>query len=79
MAEKKSKAKKGFWGSIKAFFGRIVKFFRDTKSELKKITWPGKKQIINNTMLVLVVVLLSAALIYLLDLGFGSLLKWIVQ
>ena len=27
----------------------VVKFFRDLKGEFKKIVWPSKKQIFNNT------------------------------
>ncbi len=38
------------------FFGRIKKFFSDQRSEMKKIVWPSKKQLINNTIVVLVAV-----------------------
>ena len=70
MAEKTEK-KKGFFAGIKRFFKNIVKFFRDTKSEMKKVVRPNKKQIINNTLVVLVVVLLSAVVIFILDAVFG--------
>lgn len=49
----------------------IAKFFRDTRSEMKKVVWPNKKQVINNTVVVLVVVLLSAVVIFILDAVFG--------
>ena len=29
----------------KPFFARMAKYFRDTKSELKKVTWPTAKQL----------------------------------
>ena len=51
MADKKEKA--GFFGSIKNFFKGIVKRFKDIKSEMKKIVWPTKSQVINNTLLLL--------------------------
>lgn len=79
MADKNVKAKKGFVGTIKAFFGRIGKFFRDTRSEVKKISWPSKKQIINNTIVVLVVVLVAAVAIFLLDTVFAALLSLLVK
>ena len=70
MAEKTEK-KKGFFAGIKRFFKNIAKFFRDTRSEMKKVVWPNKKQVINNTVVVLVVVLLSAVVIFILDSVFG--------
>ena len=39
-----------------SFFARIGKFFRDQKSEVKKIVWPSKKQVLNNTAIVLAAV-----------------------
>ncbi len=59
-------------GKIKAFFGGIAKYFRDTKSEMKKVSWPSKKQIINNTVVVCVVVLIAAVVILALDALFGA-------
>ncbi|MBQ8646683.1 MAG: preprotein translocase subunit SecE [Oscillospiraceae bacterium] len=59
-------------GKIKAFFGGIAKYFRDTKSEMKKVSWPSKKQVINNTIVVCVVVLISAVAILALDALFGA-------
>lgn len=47
-ADKKAKANDGkkkvpFTAKVKNFFGRITKYFRDTKSELKKVVWPSKE------------------------------------
>lgn len=69
--EKKEKGFKGFLANAKRFFGRIAKFFRDTASEMKKVVWPSKKQVLNNTGIVAVVVALSAVLIMILDALFG--------
>ena len=33
------------------FFKRIGKFFRELRSELKKVVWPTKSQMVNNTLL----------------------------
>lgn len=71
MAEKSSK-KPGFFAKVKNWFKGIAKFFRDTVSEMKKVVWPSKKQIINNTIVVLVVVALASVFILLLDLAFGG-------
>ena len=52
-AVKKDDAKPGF-------FKRVGKWFREMKSELKKVVWPTRKQLINNTVVSLVVMLISA-------------------
>ena len=50
--------------------GRVAKFFRDYKSELKKITWFPKKQVWASTLFVIVSVLVISAVIGLLDYAF---------
>lgn len=61
-------------------------FFKDVKAELKKVIWPTPKQLINNTVAVIVIVLIVGAIVFLLDLCFEQLnsrgieqLKSIVQ
>lgn len=72
MAETSSK-KPGFFAKVKNWFKGVGKFFRDTKSELKKVVWPTKKQVINNTIVVIVVVVIAALVVLGLDLAFGFL------
>lgn len=51
MAEKaKNEKKEGF---LKRVAHRFVKGCKDMKGEIKKVVWPSKKQIINNTAVVL--------------------------
>ena len=61
-------------------------FFKNFKAELKKVIWPTPKQVVNNTIAVIVVVLITAAIVFVLDLAFEGLntyginkLKGIVQ
>lgn len=49
------------------FFKRLGKFFRELKSELKKVVWPTKSQIINNTLIVLLCVLVVGVFIWVFD------------
>ncbi|MCI8403737.1 MAG: preprotein translocase subunit SecE [Clostridia bacterium] len=58
----------------KVSFGTKVKrFFKDTKAELKKVTWPTKEQLIHNTGVIIVFIILIAVILSALDLGFGQL------
>ena len=75
MADKTEK-KPGFVARMKAavkgFAANAAKFFRDTKSELKKVVWPSKNDVKTNTITVIVVVLVAAVVLILLDLLFGG-------
>ena len=53
---------------------RLAKWFREMKSELKKIVWPSGKQLVNNTVVVLVAVLIVGIIVCLFDLGAGELI-----
>ncbi len=46
---------------------RVVKFFREVKSELKKVVWPSRKQIINNTLIVIASVIVIGIVIWAFD------------
>ncbi len=48
-------------------------FFKDFKAELKKVIWPTPKQLVNKTVAVIVIVLVTAAIVFVLDLVFDLL------
>ena len=48
-------------------------FFKDFKAELKKVIWPTPKQVVNNTTAVVVIVLITALIVFVLDLTFETL------
>lgn len=47
---------------------KLKSFIREARSELKKITWPGKKELWYSTVIVIFVTLIIAAYLGLLDL-----------
>ena len=51
---------------------RLSRWFREMKSELKKVVWPSKNDVKTNTITVIVVVLVAAVVLILLDLIFGG-------
>lgn len=59
------------------FFASIKKRFIEIKGEMKKIVWPTKSQIVNNTLVVIAVSLIAAVLIFGLDTIFGLVLQLI--
>ena len=64
--------KTSFFGKVKNFFKGIGKYFKDTKSELKKVVWPSKKDVKTNTITVILVVAAAAIVLIVLDLIFGG-------
>ena len=48
-------------------------FGKDFKAELKRVIWPTPKQLFNNTVAVITVVLITAAIVFVLDFAFESL------
>ncbi len=67
-AVKKDETKPGF-------FKRIGKWFREMKSELKKVIWPTPKALTNNTLISVGVMLASAVLLW----GFDELAQMLVK
>ena len=45
----------------------LTKWFRGMKSELKKVVWPTWSQVLNNTLVVIVVSVIFAVIIGLID------------
>ena len=48
-------------------------FFKDFKAELKKVIWPTPKQLVKNTIAVVFIVVVTAALVFVLDVVFETL------
>ena len=46
---------------------------KDFRAELKRVIWPTPKQLFNNTVAVITVVLITAAIVFVLDFAFESL------
>ncbi|MCD7755224.1 MAG: preprotein translocase subunit SecE [Firmicutes bacterium] len=55
-------------GWFKRLWGRICKYFRELKSELKKVVWPTPQQVAKNTLIVVACVLVVGVFIWLFDL-----------
>ena len=61
-----AEVKKENW--FKRTWGAVVKYFRELKSELKKVVWPTPKQLLKNTLVVIACVLVVGIFIWTFDL-----------
>lgn len=64
MAEAKKQEKENFFQRTGK---RISKWFREMKSELKKVVWPTPKQVLQNSLVVLGCVLFVGVFIWIFD------------
>ncbi len=49
-------------------WGAICRYFRELRSELKKVVWPTPKQVLKNTLIVLACVIVVGVFIWVFDL-----------
>ncbi len=68
MANKEAKTKKENNKNKKSFF-------KDFKAELKKVSWPTPKQLVNNTIAVITIVIITAVIVFALDVVFETMNK----
>ncbi len=79
-AEKKTDKKESA-GKVKkpGIFSRLVKYLRECKGEIKKITWPAPKTVFKNMGIVIAVIVVVGLIIFGLDRGLYALLGLIMQ
>ncbi|MHC0039221.1 preprotein translocase subunit SecE [Pseudoneobacillus sp. C159] len=58
---------------------RIVNFLRDTVREMKKVSWPKRKELTRYTITVMVTVTLFAVFFAVVDLGISELIRLILE
>ena len=58
---------------------RIAKWWREMKSELKKVVWPTPKQTMNNTLVALVVMVVAAIVIWAFDEAAQAIVRAIIS
>ena len=54
-------------------FRRIGKAIKGTKAEFKKVVWPTKKQLLNNTLIVIAALIIIGLVIF----GLDTLFTWV--
>lgn len=54
------------------------RFFKEIKSEMKKVTWPSREQLFHNTLVILSFVAITTVVLFLCDIGFNKLLTAII-
>jgi len=57
----------------------ILDYFKGVIAELKKVSWPTSKEVINHTIIVIISAGIAMSLTAALDLGLSKIVEFIVQ
>ena len=83
MSENKKTEQKGFMARAKDFVvalpTTVKNAFKNMVSELKKVSWPSKKDLVNYSLVVIGFVVVLAVIVGLLDTASSSLVKLLIQ
>ncbi len=60
-------------------FKKLIQFMKEVKLELKKVSWPGRREVINSTVVVLIATAIITGFLYLVDLGLSRLVGLIMK
>jgi preprotein translocase subunit SecE len=58
---------------------KVTQFIREVKTELKKVTWPPRKETIASTSVVIVLVFIIALFLFIVDLGLSFIIRKILS
>lgn len=56
----------------------FAKSFRETKAEVKKVSWPNRKELLQHTEVVVTSIILVGAVLWVVDLAFGQIVNLVI-
>ncbi|KIL53605.1 preprotein translocase subunit SecE [Jeotgalibacillus alimentarius] len=57
---------------------KISNFFRNVASEMRKVSWPKRKELTKYTVTVLSTVVFVAVFFFVVDMGIDAIINWIL-
>ena len=65
--------------SVTSWWRTTTQFVAEAWQELKKVTWPGRKETLGTTLVVIFLVIVIAAFLGLVDMGLSALVKKVMR
>jgi len=65
--------------ALKENINELVQYLKDSKGELKKVTWPSRKATLGLTWVVLLTVFIISLYLGIVDLGLTKIIKFILS
>ena len=66
-------------GKLKSYLDTSIQFLREVKVELKKVTWPSRKQTMGSTVVVIILVMIISLFLGVIDIGLSSLIRVVLH
>ena len=63
----------------KNFIDKSLQFLREVRVELKKVTWPTRKQTLGSTVVVIILVMIISLFLGIVDFGLSNLIRVVLQ
>ena len=63
---------------IKLIAEKIIRFLKEAKGELKKVTWPTPKQTLASTSVVIIVVIIVSIFLGIVDFGLAKVIRMVL-
>ena len=64
---------------LKQFPARAVDFLSDVRNEMRKVTFPSRKEVQATTLVVIITVILFGVYFFIIDQGIGSAVNWVLR
>lgn len=61
-----------------AFVAKSIQFLREVKVELKKVTWPSRKEAAASTVVVIIIVIIISGFLGLVDMGLSKAIRLVL-
>ncbi len=69
----------GLLGRMKQFPGRIGSFLSDVRNEMRKVTFPSRKEVQATTVVVIITVIIFGIYFFVIDQVIGSGIQWVLR
>lgn len=57
----------------------LIQYFRDSRAELSRVSWPTRAQVLEGTQAVLIFVVALTLITWVMDLTFGALIRLVLE
>jgi len=65
--------------TVKEWTETAKQFYADTRSEMRKVSWPGRQEVIGTTVVVMIAVAVFGLYFFVVDTILGQALNWLLQ
>jgi preprotein translocase subunit SecE len=66
-------------GGVTGWFSSLRTFLREVRNEVKRVTWPTRKEVYATTFVVILTSIFFGVYLFALDLGLNSLIQWVFK